>query len=111
MKLSILFYRSFIDTKLPSHVMILPFRYPNPNEWCICFDDEIVEDVDGVDGEEDRFLDNCSVHGTCDECDVSNSICNCDWWYDQHFCTSCGLNLINCECTHISEIMDKLYEF
>jgi len=107
----------YIETKLPSLLVRLPFRVPAPESWCICQDDPREEDQedhddDGYVGEGGLEPDlRCMVHGLCDECEGPNSVCDCDWWYDQHFCSTCGLNLINCECVHISEIIEKLYDY
>ena len=68
----------------------------------------------------------CSVHGECSHCERRNAQCHCDFFYDQHFCRrviiiglhlvvmpsrSCCLTLLDCDCNHIVEIMERLYEF
>ena len=65
--------RPYIETKLPATLVVLPWELPVPASWCLC--------------EEDM---QCPVHGDCDQCEQGNSVCDCDWWYDQHFCTTCG---------------------
>ena len=71
--------------------MKLPYRVPAPASWCLCREDEDAENNAEAGAEAGVEADpRCAVHGTCDECEVSNSVCDCDWWYDQHFCTSCG---------------------
>ena len=118
--------RPFIDTKLPENMVYLPERRPAPLDWCTCLpgdeDEEEtknngdVNDEENVDVNDDedvnRLLDPvCAVHGLCDECEKTNSACDCDWFYDEHFCLSCGVTLWQCDCNHILEITDKLYDF
>ena len=83
--------RKYIDTKLPALCVRQPNRVPVPDSWCLCHDDD-EEGGDNADnnGDQERFNVRCMVHGSCDECEEANAVCNCDWWYDQHYCTTCG---------------------
>jgi len=63
------------------------------------------------DGEDDEIDWECPVHGTCDECEKENPQCDCQFFYEEHFCVTCGCELWLCECCHITEIRDRLYEF
>jgi len=74
----------------------LPVVGAAPSSWCSCAP---------------RPDPACRLHARCDECERSGGECDCDWWYDQHFCRSCGLELWNCDCNHMAEITEKLYEF
>ena len=100
--------RPFIDTKLPRSLVSLPEKAPAPLDWCSCIQNDDNDDKEGEDDVKDML---CAVHGTCDECEKTNEFCDCDWFYDEHFCRSCGVTLWQCECNHIVELMDKLYEF
>ena len=68
--------RRYIETKLPSLLVRLPFRVPAPESWCICQDDPREEDQedhddDGYVGEGGLEPDlRCMVHGLCDECEA-----------------------------------------
>jgi len=100
--------RPFIDTKLPQNLVSLPEKSPAPLDWCSCIQNDDTDDKEGEDNVKDMF---CAVHGECDECEKTNEFCDCDWFYDEHFCRSCGVTLWQCECNHVVELMDKLYEF
>ena len=69
--------RRYIETKLPSLLVRLPFRVPAPASWCICHDDPREEDQedhedheDHDDDDQDELDPRCMVHGFCDECEV-----------------------------------------
>lgn len=65
--------KPYIETKLPESLVVTPWVMPAPISWCMCEDDM-----------------DCPVHGDCDQCEQRNSVCDCDWWYDEHFCNTCG---------------------
>ena len=106
--------RPFIDTKLPQNLVSPPERIPAPADWCSCASHEESES-DEEEDDNDRDILNvdplCAAHGMCDECEKTNEFCDCDWFYDEHFCVSCGLTLWQCDCNHVVEIIEKLYEF
>ena len=68
--------------------------------------------VDNVVERNDLVVDkDCPLHGRCDECERKNPDCDCEFFYEEHFCLTCGHVLWMCECCHILEIRDMLYEF
>ena len=75
--------RRYIETKLPSLLVRLPFKVPAPESWCICHDGDPEEDGqedhdddDGYVGEEGVQPDlRCMVHGVCDECEAGRIFC------------------------------------
>ena len=75
--------RPYIETKLPASLVRLPWILPAPDSWCSCEEEEEEE-------EEGLAPASCPVHGECDQCQATNSICDCGWWWDQHFCNTCG---------------------
>jgi len=104
--------RPFIDTKLPDYLVTLPELAPAPAEWCTCEEyEEDGREGDDDDDDDDDIDPSCSVHGVCDECEKRNEFCDCDWFYEEHYCLSCGVTLWLCDCNHILEILDKEYEF
>ena len=103
--------RPFIQTKQPINMVSLPEIAPAQPDWCTCvYDDGNDEESEETDDVKD--LDpHCVVHGVCDDCEKINSACDCFWFGEEHFCRSCGVTLSECECNHILELTEKLYDF
>merc|ERR1712025_408288 len=70
--------RRYVDTKLPMNLVELPDIQPAPLEWCDCEERGEAEEVIDSQG--------CAVHGFCQECERVNAICDCHWFYEEHFC-------------------------
>ena len=70
--------RPYIETKLAEELVRQPWVVAAPASWCSC------------EEQEEARLPSCPVHGRCEQCESVNGVCDCGWWWDQHFCNTCG---------------------